>query len=570
MRTDSRLQPYRTEETKDFRSLKFLDRLRPAFEAFGVNYPLMRKIIRVKLVMDGRRVPTIMGNRQGGDESNSSNRSSLLLYVFIGLFIGLMMIVPMPLFLKMNIVLGMLLFMIMTTMISDFSSVLLDLKDKSILLTRPVSLRTLNAAKLVHIVIYLLSITIALAGVSIVVGLIRYGVWFLLLFLFELILICGFVVLFTSLLYFLILHFLSGEKLKDIINYFQIALSVFMTVGYQLVARLFDFSGMSVRIIPQWWSFLLPSAWFAAPFSLLVDQDFNIYYLLLTAAGVVIPGLAIILYVKAVAPVFEKNLQKLNSSAGRGHAVKKHSLQHIVSLLICPGRLEKAFFIFSIRILKNERKLKLKLYPNIAFAVIFPFLFLLNFLNKGQSFPQAMAQIKSGYYFLFLYLSAMILTPMISMLGMSENYKGAWIYRVMPIGSPGEILRGTVKAFIYKYVFPVFFFAGLIFTAIYGFPIISNLILIFLNALILIILIYKFSEKELPFCKDFQYTQNGSIIGLMILSMVSCGVFAGIHFMLLWLFSPGIYIFIALSIVLISILWHTAFKVTWQEIARNT
>lgn len=566
-----RLKPHYTEKMKDFRSLKFLDRLRPVFEAFGVDYPMMRKIIQVKLVMDGRRVPTVMaGNRRGdGEEGNGSYRSSLLIYGFIGLFIGLMLILPMPLFLKMNIVFGMLLFMIMTTMISDFSSVLLDVKDKSILLTRPVNARTLNAAKLVHIVIYLLSITIALAGVSLVAGLVRYGVWFLLLFLFELILICGFVILFTSILYFIILHFFSGEKLKDIINYFQIALSVFMALGYQLIGRLFDFTGMSAHFTPRWWNFLLPSAWFAAPFSLLVDHDFNIYYVLLTAVGVVIPITAIILYLKVAAPVFEKNLQKLNSSAGRGHAVKKRSLQRTVSRLICPGRLERVFFIFSVRVLKNERKLKLRLYPNIALAAIFPFIFLLNFLNDGQSFAQALAQMKDGDYFLFLYLSAMLLAPMTVMLNMSENYKGAWIYRVMPVGSPGEILKGAVKAFIYKYVFPVFFFAGLIFTAIYGPKIIPNLILIFLNMLTLMLFIYRYSKKELPFCNDFQYTQNGSNIGLIMLSTVLSGVFAGMHYMLLRFFSPGIYIFMALSIVLIAILWRANFKVTWGEIVRN-
>ncbi|WP_411678560.1 ABC transporter permease [Caproicibacter sp.] len=567
MRTIHEHEPHDTERMKDFRSLKFLDRLRPVFEAFGIEYPVMRKIIRIKLVMDGRRVPTALGNRRSEEEGSSSYRSSLLAYGLIGLFIGLMMIVPMPLFFQMNIVLGMLLFMIMTTMISDFSSVLLDLKDKSILLTRPVNLRTLNAAKLVHIVIYLLSITMAMSGISLVAGLIRYGVWFFLLFLFELMLICGFVILFTSILYFIILHFFSGEKLKDIINYFQIALSVFMTVGYQLIGRLFDFKDL--HFTPRWWNFLLPSAWFAAPFSLLVDHDFNLYYFLLTATGIIISVAAIILYLKVAAPVFEKNLQKLNSSTERGHAVKKHSLQQTVSNVICRSRLERVFFTFSARMLKNERKLKLRLYPNITFAVIFPFLFLLNFLSGGQSFAQALAQIKGGDYFLFLYLSAMLLAPMIVMLGASESYKGSWIYRAMPVGSPGEILKGTAKAFLYKYIFPVFLFTGLMFTAIYGAKIIPDIILIFLNTLILTLLIRRFSKKELPFCTDFQYTQNGSNLGLMMLSMALSGAFAGVHFMLLRFFSPGIYLFIALSIGIILILWHIAFKVTWREIAEN-
>lgn len=556
------------DQKKDFRSLKILDRLRPLFEASGVDYPVMRKILRVKLLMDGRRVPTVMSNRQRGETGSSSNFSSLLLYGLIGLFIGLMILMPMPMFLKMNIVLGMLLFMIMTTMISDFSSVLLDLRDKNILLTLPVSARTLNAAKLLHIVIYLVSITVALAAASLAAGMIRYGIWFFLLLLLELILICGFVLLFTSIFYFIILRFFSGEKLKDIINYFQIVLSVFMTLGYQLVGRLFDFSGGREHFSPQWWNFLLPSAWFAAPFSLLVDHDYSTFYFVLTGAGIVFPILAVILYLKAVAPAFEKNLQKLAGSAERGHTVKKRSIERTVSRLLCPGRLEKVFFVFSAQVLKNERKLKLRLYPNIAFAVIFPFIFLFNFSNGRQSFAQALAEIKSGDSFLFLYLSAMMLAPMLTMLPMSENYKGAWIYRVMPVASPVEILRGTFMTFVCKYVFPVFLFTGLLFTLIYGPQIIPDLILIFFNTLLLMLIVFKYFDKELPFCRDFQSAQNNNI-SVVILSLVLCGAFAGLHFLLRRFFYPGVMIFLALSIVLSVILWHTAFNVTWQELTEN-
>ena len=74
----------------------------------------------------------------------------------------------------------MILFLLLTTMISDFSSVLLDVQDRAILLTRPVSVKTLNAAKLLYILYYLAGITLALAGVSLIVGLFKYGGWFFL------------------------------------------------------------------------------------------------------------------------------------------------------------------------------------------------------------------------------------------------------------------------------------------------------------------------------------------------------------------------------------------------------
>lgn len=37
----------------------------------------------------------------------------------------------------------------------------------------------------------------------------------------------------TALIYLFILRFFNGEKVKDIINFVQIALTIVMTIGYQ-------------------------------------------------------------------------------------------------------------------------------------------------------------------------------------------------------------------------------------------------------------------------------------------------------------------------------------------------
>jgi tripartite ATP-independent transporter DctP family solute receptor len=61
-------------------------------------------------------------------------------------------------------------FFFMTTMdlISDFSFVLLDTKDKNILLTKPVDLRTVSLAKVLHILIYMFRLNTFIAGPSLI------------------------------------------------------------------------------------------------------------------------------------------------------------------------------------------------------------------------------------------------------------------------------------------------------------------------------------------------------------------------------------------------------------------
>jgi ABC-type uncharacterized transport system ATPase subunit len=78
------------------------------------------------------------------------------------------------------------------------------------------------------------------------------GMVFFLMLLFFLVLTNLFVIVLTSLVYFVILRFFDGEKLKDIINYIQIILTIVLMLGYQLVGRLLDIAGLQIKFVPHW------------------------------------------------------------------------------------------------------------------------------------------------------------------------------------------------------------------------------------------------------------------------------------------------------------------------------
>lgn len=551
---------------KEFKILKFLDKISSIFVSFGIDYPVMRKILQVKFLMDERRVPTVLmdgKNRKG----KNSFRSALIIYLIAGIFIGLFMIPPFPIFLKMNIVMSMILFMIMTTMVSDFSAVLLDIREKTILLTKPIDSKTLNTAKLIHIISYLFSITMAISGVALIVSGVRYGVLFSLLFFFEIILICSFLILFTALFYYVIMTIYSGEKLKDIINYFQILLTVCMTLMYQFTGRIFNLANISVEMTPHLWHYFLPSAWFSAPFMILMKHDFSSYYISLSIIGVVVPIITIVIYVKSVAPRFERNLEKLNSSDKPAKISKrKEAFNGFIANILCRKPLEKTFFNFTLDMLKNERKLKLRIYPSLGFSIIFPFIFFFNIMGNGVSFSEGMAELASGRTYLFLYLTIVFLGTIFQMISLSENYKGAWIYRAMPIDNPAMILKGAFKAVLIKYIVPVYIFISVIFICVFGIKIIPSLFLIFINLLIFITANFYYSQKELPFYKDFQYAQNGSNVASVFGGFLFCAVVAGIHYLSLVLAPIGLIVNILVSLILFVILWHFAFKFSWKDI----
>lgn len=248
-------------ESSDFRTLKILDRFRSVIARTGADYDVLRLILRVKFQMDQRRVPTVLSARNGNKAQKEGNLylRSLWLYALMGLIMVPFIVWDTGHFmLQMGLVTAMLMFMIMTSMISDFSSVLLDIRDRNIIMTKPVNGRTVGMARAIHAGVYLLLLTGSLTAAPLVAGLITHGIGFFLLFLVELILINMLILVTTSLIYLFMMKFLDGEKLEDMINMVQILLSIGIAAGYQLVIRSFSIIDFNMVFTPAWWQLLLP------------------------------------------------------------------------------------------------------------------------------------------------------------------------------------------------------------------------------------------------------------------------------------------------------------------------
>ncbi|MFP3359851.1 hypothetical protein R0K17_21275, partial [Planococcus sp. SIMBA_143] len=99
-------------------------------------------------------------------------------------------------------------------------------------------------ARAIHVTVYLFFLTAAIVSVPLVVGIVQFGVIFALLFSVTVLFSDLFIVAITALLYYVILKFFGGERLRDVINYVQIGLSFTIVIGYQVLARAFEFQGL--------------------------------------------------------------------------------------------------------------------------------------------------------------------------------------------------------------------------------------------------------------------------------------------------------------------------------------
>ncbi len=59
---------------KDYKVLKFLDLFKGVFEKFHIDYSAMRKILQVKLLLDSRRVATVLQNSNSNKEEKKEKK----------------------------------------------------------------------------------------------------------------------------------------------------------------------------------------------------------------------------------------------------------------------------------------------------------------------------------------------------------------------------------------------------------------------------------------------------------------------------------------------------------------
>ncbi|GGK08745.1 hypothetical protein GCM10007063_33960 [Lentibacillus kapialis] len=536
----------------DFNSLKCLDRFQFLFKRVGIDYDAMRNILQLKLTMDQRRVPAIFSMNSSKKKQGNQFLKSLWYYVLYGLITVPFLFLGGHYMLQMSLLFGITMFFLMTSMISDFTSVLLDVRDKNIIGTKPVNKKTINAAKMVHVGIYMALSAGAFIAAPLIVMILTKGIVFSLLFLGMLILSLIFIIALTALIYIGTLHVFSGEKLKDIINYVQILLSVGIIVGYQLLARSFEMIDFAVSYTFSWWHVMIPPIWFGAPFEWLLGQHNAGGIVFLALLALVVPIISIIIYARLM-PSFERNLEKLLNESGTSKR-PLFDVDHLWSRLVCFSHEERVFFQFAAAMMKKEREFKLKVYPTLGMALFFPFVFLFNSLNDLQS-----GDIGDGKAYLTIYISSIMIPAAVHMLNYSENYNGSWIFRTIPLADSTSMHRGAIKAFIVKLYLPIFAVLSVVFLFIFSSRIIPDLIAVFLAGYLETVVSYKIlNGLTFPFSQSFELAHDTNT-GFNILLSLMAAVFAIVHYSMLSV-NYGIYIYIGALMIGSVVSWLTIFR----------
>ncbi len=432
-------------------------------------------------------------------------RTVMLIYAFMGIFIGLIPLGIQSVFVSMVFVFAAIMVMTAISLISDFSSVLLDTTDNAILLPRPIDSRTLGISRITHIVVYLLMITLSLSLFTIILGSIKLGPLFTVSFLFALILSVLFIVFLSNVFYFLLLKLSGEEQLRDIILYFQIFMAAFAMGSYQILPRMVHMEALRDFSFPiKWWTYFIPPAWMAAFVDMVVTGVWTRQKITLFLIGFFVSLFCIIVVVRFLAPAFSQSIARLGIAGSSDRSEEKTGKSGFLGILagyVASNPQERGSFQLFWRLMSRDRKFKLKTYPVFGYMVIIAAV--MTFLGGDDIMESILSLPSTQKYIIFLYVGCILLPSVISSQRFSDQYEAAWIYYTLPFSSAGNILMGSLKAILFKFGFSILVFLGLLVIMIWGPHTLDDIALAAVNMTLNSVLVAFLIRGDLPFSKKY-------------------------------------------------------------------
>jgi len=480
--------------------LWILDRFRWLFELLKTDYDQLRAIVSIKLTMDNRR-QTVSYRRKGKQETSRAFFAVMFMYALFGLFVASILF-TLSFMVAMTLVFSCMMVTIAMTVITDFSSILLDTSENTILLPRPVDGRTMFIARITHVCIYLSQLTFSFSIFPAIVVYIKFGGVTLFLFAITIVLSVLTSLFITNAVYLLIMRFASEEKLKNIINYFQILMTIVIMGGYQLLPRMMNRPGLQhTEFKIKWWSFFVPPIWMAGALDSFQKRIMDSAHLGLTVLAIIVPVAGLFVTSRYLTPLFNRKLGVMATTPDQQTSWERHEggqkkfLDRLTSIIARKG-IESGAFKTIYKILGRDRKLKLKIYPALGYIVIF---FIVFMLQGGEDIRTTWHNLPHGkYYLAMIYFSYFIVQMAFAEIVYSDDFKASWIYYAAPIDKPGEILSGMLKAIFVKLFVPVYATVSVLIIFLWGTSAIDDLLLGFVNNFITLLCMALIGTKYLP------------------------------------------------------------------------
>ncbi len=500
------------------RFMAFLDRCQGMITRFGVDYASFRLIVGTKFLLATReKVGVGIQLNQKASTSQHTLRNSFMLNLLMGAFLALMLfLVPVPIY-AFTTFFGTMFVMVFLTMLTNYSGLMLDPRDRLLYTVRGVSDRTMNAARLTVVGFYLTLNVVALGLPGVIIAGIQpqFGVMAAIGMMVSLLIMALFTYMLALFIYLVVLRLFDGEMLKNILNLVQIAMIIGIYLASQILPRISVSAAFMHVGTPHlvWYEIFAVPMWFAG-LPLLFMGQFNTLSFVMTGLSIVATVVLTITFVH-MAPQFEQYLAKLeNSGTGR----RKQSLYfRLTQRLFARTQMERTYYDFGWHILREEREFKLRVYPQLAYSLVIPVVFMFSFSEGGLQSGLTIAKYFGPYAILAF---AMAIPIAVYSLGFSSQPDAMRLFQRVPFEQQGFLLRGIVKAMFVRLLLPLMLILTLVFTIWGGLnALLASSAMMMLTYAVALFAGSVMDKSSLPFSRDFDPNRNAGGTATLVLTL---------------------------------------------------
>jgi hypothetical protein len=548
--------------------LKLFVPFRWFIEKMGADYDQFIRILKLKLTLDDRRVNNYSKAKENGQQKTLIKQS--FFQILMGGFFSIFLVIvnnPFTFFYLSHIFL---MTMMAMMIISEFSTILFDTSENAIIQPLPIKGNTVSLARNAHVFVYLTMMALCLSLVTIIITIVKFGNFPALLYILTVFLNVLFTLFFANILYLGIMRLVSGERLKNLLMYFQIAIAIFFMAAYQIGLRMVDKSAVQDMVLPvHWFTYLFPPAFFSGFIEGLTTLNFDRSHLLFITEAMLIPPIAIYLTGKYLTPVFNRKLMELEL----GDRVSKIKVEsgrrspwfNMMSFLFTHSEEEKASFKLMWKMTGRERQFKQTFLPTIGYMII-----MIIAPNVGKNGTN-LSDFTTGYKYLFvLYVFSMVAFALCTSLMIGSNQASTWVFKSLPLKSPASFFKGAINAAFARFFVPFYLVVSTVVCVFWGIGILPDIIVVFLAIYLITITMYYYQQPGFPFSFEKTAVQGGAnamkVFGLILMA----GILGFLHYLMLkW---SGF-----ASLLLIPIYGGAIFyvnrvlvykKITWGEVDR--
>lgn len=530
-------------------SLKVLDLFKPLFNGLKVNYEKLRAILKAKLIMENRRT-SAFSNSFSGQESNSkisqffqnSNffKRGYILFLIYGLILAGLCASIDDIKIRYTVLFAVGMFLFFAGIIVDFTEVLIDTRDRDILLYKPVGEKEINLARLISLIIYVVKLALIMFGPALLLTLVKRPQEVPIL-LVEVVMLSVSLVMFEYIFYYVLFRIFKNLNIKSIITTVQVLIFVVLMIGFQVFGHIVD-KEMAIKIFSsEAFKYLFIPMWFTGPFELLYGnfETINIIYTVLL----------IVFFIGFIAinTAISKDFEEILSKKDKVIINKKSSfLQKLTNKFFAKNDMERAGVNMVFWMKGSDEKLKFQLGSISLMIIVYPLIFLFAAFKKGSD-PMADMVLRDHARFVTLinYMSSMMALGIWQILNYATNYKASIIHLITGNLRLKEFRNGVKKGGLFSFIFvPVLINAMLMSLFVknaWFIDYVNPIIFIMLSEIIASDLML----KNIPFSMDVAKIKNGQkgYFWAGIAAMFITAVLTGLNALLIFLNTPFIYLY---------------------------